>query len=96
MYEQVLNTKEFVRLDCWRDVFNYYVTTDGDAKNLRFRLQGKLGGEGTTDPQDLPGLHDHNIQDILKQDRMKSIKGSYALTILSPAPITISIREIPK
>jgi len=93
MYEQLLNTKEFVRLDCWRDKFNYFVTTDGNAKNLRFKLQGKLGGEATTDPQDKDGIVDHNLQDILKQDRMKVVKGSYKLTVTSDKDIGIGLRE---
>ena len=94
MYEQVLNTKEFVRLDCWRDEFNYFVTTDGNAKNLRFTLRGKLGGEATTDPQDKDGLVDHNLQDILKQERMKVVKGSYKLTVTSDKDINIGLREV--
>ena len=94
MYEQVLNTKEFVRLDCWRDKFNYFVTTDGNAKNLRFRLDGKQGGTGTTDPQDKDGLVDHNLQDILKQERMKVVKGSYKLTVTSDKDINIGLREV--
>ena len=96
MYEQVLNTKEFVRLDCWRDQFNYYVTTDGNAKNLRFKLDGKQGGSGTTDPQDLSGLYDHNLQDILKQERMKAVKGSFKLTVMSDKDINIGLREVAK
>jgi len=96
MYEQVLNTKEFVRLDCWRDRFDYHVTTDGNAKNLRFKLDGKQGGSGTTDPQDKDGLVDHNIQDILKQDRMKGVKGSYKLTVMSDKDINIGLREVAK
>ena len=96
MYEQVLNTKEFVRLDCWRDRFNYFVTTDGNAKNLRFRLDGKQGGSGTTDPQDKDGLVDHNIQDILRQERMRAVKGSYKLTVMSDKDINIGLREVAK
>ena len=96
MYEQQLNTKEFVRLDCWRDRFDYYVTTDGNAKNLRFKLDGKQGGSGTTDPQDKDGLVDHNIQDILKQDRMKGVQGSYKLIVTSDKDINIGLREVAK
>jgi len=96
MYEQVLNTKEFVRLDCWRDRFDYYVTTDGNAKNLRFKLDGKQGGSGTTDPQDKDGLVDHNIQDILRQERMRAVKGSYKLTVMSDKDINIGLREVAK
>jgi len=96
MYEQQLNTKEFVRLDCWRDEFNYFVTTDGNAKNLRFKLDGKQGGSGTTDPQDLSGLYDHNLQDILKQERMKAVKGSFKLTVMSDKDINIGLREVAK
>ena len=96
MYEQQLNTKEFVRLDCWRDRFDYYVTTDGNAKNLRFKLDGKQGGSGTTDPQDKDGLVDHNLQDILKQERMKAVKGSFKLTVTSDKDINIGLREVAK
>jgi len=96
MYEQQLNTKEFVRLDCWRDEFNYFVTTDGNAKNLRFKLDGKQGGSGTTDPQDKDGLVDHNLQDILKQERMKAVKGSFKLTVMSDKDINIGLREVAK
>jgi len=86
------------RSDCYKDKANYYVTTEGASPDVVFEFEGHkpLGGEGKSEGQRVSGIQDHNIQDILKQDRMKSIKGSYKLKVVSANPITITIREVPK
>lgn len=92
------NVTKATKIDCYRDKCNYYVTTDGAASDLRFKLEGHKpgGGGGTTEGQSVSGLQDHNVQDILKQDRMKDIKGSFKLSVGGASPINISIREVPK
>ena len=92
------NVTEVSKIDCYKDKADYYVTTKGTSPVVTFTLEGHkpLGGGGTTEAQDVSGIQDHNVQDLLKQDRLKSIKGSYGLTVNSTSPITISIREVPK
>lgn len=95
---EIGNVTKAVWIDCYQGKCNYYVTTDGAASDLKFKLEGHKpgGGSGTTEGQSVSGLQDHNIQDILKQDRMKDIKGSFKLTVACASPINISIREVPK
>ena len=93
------DTTKVVKIDCYRDKANYFVTTDGATKDLVFTFQAKDGGEAiAADGQEIKTdiQHDHNLQDILKQPRFASLKGSYKLTVTCASPINISVREVPK
>lgn len=96
-YKQVTKV---AKIDCYRAKADYHVTTDGATRNLVFTLEGKDGSFApvSTEGQDIKTniQHDHNLQDILKQDRFKSLKGSYKLIITCADAIDISIRENPK
>lgn len=88
--------KTFTFPDCYRDKYDYYVFTDGNWSNLLFMISGHDAGSATTEPQTASGFHVHNLQDILKQDRMKVVKGSYKVTVTSDTPVAITLREVPK
>jgi hypothetical protein len=99
---QVMNTVSATLIDCYRDRYNYFVTTCGESENVVFtltphRVSGQVQGPAvSTDGQHVEGVQDHNLQDVLKQDRMKNIKGSFKLRVTCASPIDISIREVPK
>lgn len=96
------NVSNAVFIDCYRDKYNYFVTTDGITTNLVFTaIEHETGKIASTAGQPNPpegksGPHDHNIQDILNQGAFQSIKGSFKLIISCNQPINISIREVVK
>jgi hypothetical protein len=99
-----VDDSSFIFPDCWRDKCEYYILTDassGKAVNVRFRLIGHDGGDATTEPQDVPGkdgkfIKSHNLQDILRQERFKNVKGSVKLIATAESPCKFSLREVPK
>lgn len=93
------NDKTFSYPNCWRDKYSYYFFTDGNWKNLIFRVIGEKGGDRKTAAQsnDKPGdakFHVHNLQDIMNQ--FPDVKGSYRLIVTSDTPCKMSLREGPK
>lgn len=96
-----VDSKSFIYPDCWRGVCDYYIITDasaGKALNVCFRLIGHDGGDETTEPQNVPGpdgkvIKSHNLQDILKQERMKKVKGSIKLIATAESPCKFALRE---
>jgi hypothetical protein len=94
---EYFGVKKAEKIDCWRARCNYFATTDGPRRNLRFGFVPKDSAAEPiwSDPQtnEADVQHDHVMQDILKQDRYKGLSGSYKLIIVNDSPIDISIRE---
>lgn len=85
--------KTFIFLDCWSAKNDYWFKTVGSAKNLKFKLTQRSGLEHITAPQNVDGIHDHNMQAIAAQ---KPMTDSYVLTVTSDTPVSMSLREVPK
>lgn len=99
--DQIMNTLRATKIDCYQNKYLYFVTTDGEAENVVFTLTphkvgNQQGPSASTDGQHVEGLQDHNIQDVLNQDRMKHIKGSFKLVVTCANALNISIREVPR
>jgi hypothetical protein len=80
--------------DCYVGKYDYWMHTQGDANNLRFKLVAhKDGKEYTSDPQNVEGHRLHDLQTIAKQG---SIAGSYSLICTNDNVIQWGLREVPK
>ncbi len=98
MFDQRPSLPNHSFLDCYRDRYDYYVVTRGKVDNLRFRFVGHKGGDITTDPQPVDGVRVHNVQDLLKQERMKALApGSFMLVVDGQGQaFECLLREVPK